>query len=172
MFQPYPTLNDPNDAIAGATKLGAEKTWRPSRRWNLGLDASDVSNQVRQLKAATVISSPPGQPIAAQATGQVQGQAKPVTNLRIVRRRLSRTQYQVSVSFTPDASDRYFQGVAVNLTQGSSTPLQIAVGKTSPITFIVQASSLPSSINVQSVGSVVDTDSANSPGGRIPLNQT
>jgi hypothetical protein len=163
MFTP---ITDASLSIYGQNTLGAEKTWRPARRWNLGLDAGAVSNQVQQLKTATAITSPLS---GSSSTVNNQGQAKPVQNLRVTRRSISRTQYQVSISFTPDPNDRYFQGVAVSLTQGDNTPLQVAFGKQSPITFVVTKGSSPSAVNVQSVGSLGDTPIKNSPSRGIAL---
>jgi hypothetical protein len=136
-------------AIQGETALGAEKTWRPSRRWNLALDVNNVTVQMQQLKTATSA--------AAATTSGNQGQAQAVKNLRITRRSIGGGQVQVSVSFTPNSNDRFFQGIAVSLTQGGNTPLQVAFGKVSPVTFIVSKTSSPSEISVQSVGSLGDT---------------
>lgn len=149
-------------AIQGSTALGTEKMWRPSRRWNLGLDGNNYSNQIQQIKTATVVS-------AAGTTSQGnQGQAQPVSNIRISRKSLAGGQTQISISFTPKSGDRYFQGVAVSLVQGGNTPLQVAFGKISPVTFVVSKTSAPSAVTVQSVGSLGDTSISNSPSRALP----
>lgn len=160
-------ITDSSLAIYGQNEMVSEKTWRPARRWNLGLDVGAVSNQIQQLKTTAAIISP----LSGSSTSlNNQGQAKPVQNLRVTRRSINRTQYQVSISFTPDPNDRYFQGVAVSLTQGESTPLQVATGKQSPITFVVTKGSSPSAVSVQSVGSLAgNTPIKNSPSRAIAL---
>lgn len=148
-------------AILGTGAIGFEKTWRPSRSWNLGLEINNISNQIQQVKTSALITP-------ASSSVANQGQAQPVQNLRITRRPFG-NQIQVSVSFTPNANDRYFQGVAVSLTQGDGTPLQVAFGKVSPVTFVTGKSNLSSSISVQSVGSLGDTPIAGSPGRALSL---
>ena len=162
MFTPF---TDSNTAIAGATALGLEKTWRPSRRWDLAraLPVNQVITQVQQLKAATLIATTP-------ASAGNQGQAKQISNLRITRTPINGgAQFRISVSFTPAAADPYFQGVAVSLQQSNGTPLQVAVGRTSPISFIANASGMSSSVIVQSIGSLSDTPAQNSPSRAISL---
>lgn len=140
-FTPF---TDSSSPIQGATALGFEKTWRPSRRWNLNLDNNNVANQIQQVKTATVISP----------AGNNQGQAKPVQNLRVTRLQINSTQYRVSVSFTPDQSDKSFQGVKVFFAQGGDSPLQVATGSLSPVTFTVSKSSSTAAVSVQSQGSL------------------
>jgi hypothetical protein len=153
-------ITDNSLSITGATELGFEKTWRPSRRWNLGLDVNNVAVQLQQVKTATSAS--------AAGTSGNQGQAQAVKNLRITRRSIGGGQVQVSVAFTPNSNDRFFQGVAVSLTQGGNTPLQVAFGKISPVTFTVSKSNSPSAISVQSVGSLGDTSIGDSPSRALP----
>ncbi len=153
-------FTNPDLAIAGTNSSAFEKTWRPSRSWNLGLNMGVVSNQIQQVKTATV----------RDPTGRGnQGQAKPIQNLRITRTPIGNNQIRVAVSFTPNPSDQYFQGVAVNLSQASNTPLQVAFGKESPIVFSVPRTSKPSTIIAQSIGSLGDTELAGSPAKAIEL---
>lgn len=167
MFTP---ITDNSMAIAGAMENGREKTWRPSRRWDLGLDVGEVSNQIQQVK-----SSVAGKSTAAAGTvsngGQAQGKAKPIRNLRIVRTPVNGSQTRVSISFTPDPTDTYFQGVTVFMSQGKNTPLQVATGKTSPVTFLQDKSlaTQPTQVTVQSVGSFSDSNFDSSPSDTLPI---
>jgi hypothetical protein len=158
---------DANLAIAGATRLGFEKSWRPSRRWSLAIDESDVATQVQQMTAATVVNTSAA--TLLDNSGNSQGKAQPVKNVRITRRSLNSSQYEISVSFTPLGNDRFFQGVAISLQQGDDTPLQIAFGRVSPITFVVAKSAAASSLAIQSVGSLGDTSIDRSPSRAVPL---
>lgn len=156
MFTP---ITDNSLAIQSTMDLGSEKTWRPTRRWDLGLNVGLVQNQIQQVKTATVI---------VPTSPNNQGQAQPVQNVRIVKTPVGNGQIRVSVSFTPNPADRYFQGVALSLTQGNNTPLQVAFGKVSPVTFLTPATSAPSTLSVQSVGSLGDTSLADSPSQALP----
>lgn len=148
---------DPSQPIIASTKLGFEKTWRPVRRWNLGLDQNNNANQVNQVKSAVITGTGGAGALSAAQAQNTQGVPQPVQNLRITRTVLNSSSVKVSVAFTPAASDKYFQGVSVALSQGSGTPLQIVSGKTSPVTFTIARSSASASIAVQSIGAFGDS---------------
>jgi hypothetical protein len=166
-MQPYMTfMTDTAPAMIASTDLGFEKTWRPVRRWNLGLQTNNTQNQVNQIK--TAVTAPTSSRGGAGTLG-TQGIPQPVQNLRVTRTALSSTQYKVSVSFTPNPSDNYFQGVSVSLNQGNGNPVSVVTGKTSPITFVTTKTPAASAISVASVGSFANTSRPASPGRALAL---
>jgi hypothetical protein len=155
--------NDSDIPILSTMTFAGEKTWRPSRRWNLNIGMAALPNQMQQLQTSFVTN--------AGSTAVVQGAAQPVQNLRVQRTPINAVQVRVSVSFTPNPNDKYFQGVRVSLAQGADTPLQVGLGRVSPIVFTIprtgNGATAFATVTAQSVGTVADSPLGNSPSKAI-----
>jgi hypothetical protein len=156
---------DTDVPILSTMSFADEKTWRPSRRWNLNIGMAALPTQMQQLQTSLVSN--------AASTAIVQGAAQPVQNLRVQRTPISSTLVKVSVSFTPNPNDRYFHGVRIVLAQGSDTPLEVGTGRVSPIVFTVpraaNGSTAFATVSAQSVGSVADSPLNDSPSKALSL---
>ena len=101
-----------------------------------------MQNQVQQLR------------INAQSTApQIQALTpKTVSHLRVARVASDAPSHQLSVQFSRNPADKYFQAVNVYLKAGKNQPVLLTSGTHSPIKVSVQKTSAASSIIVQSAG--------------------
>lgn len=126
-------------------------------------DARDVRTQVQQLKATAQAShvtaiQPPVTPSAPLA----------VSGIRVTRAALGGNR-QLTVRFTHNPQDGYFQGVNLYLRQKNRPALVIGAVTHSPAIVTLPKSSLASSVVVQSVGNAANLPLANSPGRAVNL---
>ena len=116
----------------------------------------EVKDQIQQLKTSgrpqvnSVISSPYHftRPRVNARTVPV-----PLSNVLVRHSPIQGTsQHRVTVSFTHNPQDAYFQSVNIYLKQGGREPVLVAGGSKAPLTFATSKTSEASTVIVQSTG--------------------
>jgi hypothetical protein len=140
---------DKDTTLINSTPVLIDKVWRPiSRLSDKKIDS--IYNRLTRVEKKTV---------AAPASTATKGPPKyQVTNLSVTEsplKRQDRTFSEVSVSFTRDPSDAAFGGVKIWFTgyKGVATPVLVADGRNSPLSFLVETTGETVVVTCQAAGS-------------------
>lgn len=134
-------ITDAQLAILGTNSFPEEKTWRPSRVFQLGLPTQATGSQIQQIKTAGYVPRQVSQsPNSNLIPGAVnQSIPRQLSKVRVSHVQISPTQTRITVQFTRDASDPNYSGTKVWLKgyNGRNNIVSVAQGTDSPISFIV-----------------------------------
>ena len=133
----------------------------------------EVKDQIQQLKTSarpqvnSVISSPYH---FTRPRVNARTIPAPISNVLVRHTPIQGTnQHRVTVSFTHNPQDSYFQAASIYLKQGGREPVLVGGGTKSPLTFTTNKTTEASTVIVQSAGNWGSTLPHQSPSKQVRL---
>ena len=127
-------------------------------------------NQIQQTKGSAKPLSTNVRPSVQPSKSTVPPRTtpQPVSRVRVVTKTVD-GQKQVTVQFAHPGNDPYFAGAGVYLRRAGQQPVLVASGAQSPLTFTVDATAVPHSIHITSIGNWGESPLSTAPSRPVSL---